>query len=74
MTGVNTTLSIIVRSCRLKEKKLGKYTEDVNKLINETDIMVINELCSLQLKEHIFLRNFEPFIKIKHTLKPPQIL
>lgn len=62
-----TTLLVIIRSCRLKGK-IGKYTEDVNKLNNETDMMVINELGSQYLKEYNFLRTLEMFTNIKCKL------
>ena len=51
-----------------RKKKIGKYTEDVNKLSNEADMMVINELGSQYLKEYNFLRTLEMFTNIKCIL------
>lgn len=55
MAGVNNSFGNY-QIMQTKRKKIGKYTEDVNKLSNETDMMVINELGSQYLKEYNFLR------------------
>lgn len=68
MAGVNNCFGNY-QITQTKTKKIGKYTEDVNKLSNETDMMVINELGSQYLKEYSFLRTLEMFTNIKCILK-----